>query len=128
MSLASDELFEVENVVYSKQPKKCKFTAAAVAPLRLKAKDERLQDICIFSQFPLKECERIGTLVYSETKKGALQWKYLCNGLSVVNNKVHVFDIEYLRLYLNMKSAEFVHCPLCKSGIYEEKKRTCGRI
>ncbi|ETO31850.1 hypothetical protein RFI_05267 [Reticulomyxa filosa] len=123
MALSTQEI-EVEYVIYPKDGKKSKFTAVAVSPLKLDAKDPRLQDICIFSQFPLKECERIGTLVYSETKKneGPLQWKYLCNGKTTDTKNVHLFDIEYLKPYLDLKSAEYAHCPLCKSGIYEEKK------
>ena len=65
-------------------------------------------------------------MVYSDTRNnGPLEWKYLCNHKKINDSHkgVHLFDFEYAKNWVNHKGAEFLHCPLCKEGITEEKEK-----
>ena len=126
---------DVQHVVYPKSKDNPKFSAVGVTAVEIDFKsDERWsKEICIFSQELLKDCEKVGTMVYSDTRNnGPLEWKFLCNHQKVKDAKnkksmslksMHVFDFEYAKNWVNHKGAEFLHCPLCKEGITEEKEK-----
>ena len=119
---------DVQHVVYPKS-KDCRFAAVGVSEIKdvdFKSDKKKVEEICIFSQEKLSDCEKIGTMVYSDTRgNNALEWKYLCNHKKITDSHkgVHLFDFEYVKGWVNHKGAEFLHCPLCKEGITEEKEK-----
>mmetsp|Transcript_40427 Transcript_40427/g.64822 ORF Transcript_40427/g.64822 Transcript_40427/m.64822 type:complete len:442 (-) Transcript_40427:191-1516(-) len=98
------------------------YDAIGVCEVFLEKDDERLTDKCAFSQYTLSECESIAALVYSMSAQSVSQgnkWQYLCDGDF---SKIHLFDTEYLKRWIDIKGCEFMHCPLCRTGVIEEKE------
>jgi len=113
-------------IIHNNDQKVSPFSAIGVlqqpCPPSLKNSD----DICIFSQERLCDCDTLGAIVFSKTWKGSLQWHFLCNSsakLSETNPKgVHLFDTNYLKEWLKQKGTEYITCPLCKEGSGAERK------
>lgn len=104
---------------------------SAIACLELNIPKDRLDDTCVFSQYQLKECEKVGAMVYSQNRSGPLKWKLLCD---INNNRntplddekleqVHLFDLDYLKGWVQSNGSEFIKCPLCGSGAGKKRKQ-----
>jgi len=113
-------------IMHNNNPKESPFSAIGVLPRSLPPSLKNSDDICIFSQEKLCECETLGAIVYSKTWKGSLQWSFLCNSrekLTEPNPKgVHLFDINYLKKWVQQKGTRYLTCPLCKEGTASERK------
>ena len=115
----------VLKVVYPKDKNKNnKYGAIGICEITLNKSDIRNNDKCAFSQFLLSECESISALIYSYKNIGnkdkGNNWQYLCDECDF--NKIHLFDSDYLKQWIELKGCEYIHCPLCKTGIIEEKE------
>lgn len=53
------------------------------------------------------------------SKQQGNQWRYLCD---TDFSKIHLFDAEYLKTWIEMKGCEFIHCPMCRSGAEEKEQ------
>jgi len=113
-------------IIHNNDPKVSPFSAIGVLPKIIPPSLINSDDICIFSQERLCDCDTLGAIVYSKTWKGSLEWHFLCNPsahLSEVNPKgVHLFDINYLKEWLKQKGTEYITCPLCKEGSGADRK------
>jgi len=113
-------------IIHNNDPKVSPFSAIGVLPKMIPPSLINSDDICIFSQERLCDCDTLGAIVYSKTWKGSLEWHFLCNPsahLSEVNPKgVHLFDINYLKEWLKQKGTEYITCPLCKEGSGADRK------
>jgi len=102
------------------------FSAVAVLPRNLPPALTNSDEICIFSQERLCDCEQLGAIVYSCTKKGSLKWQYVCNPKAKFSDQnpkgVHLFDTNYLKDWVARKGTKFIQCPLCKQGAEVVKK------
>jgi len=113
-------------IIHNNDPKISPFSAIGVFPQLCPPSLKNSEDICIFSQERLCDCETLGAIVYSKTWKGSLVWNFLCNSsakLSEVSPKrVHLFDINYLKEWVKQKGTEYITCPLCKEGAGTDRK------
>jgi len=113
-------------IIHNNDPQASPFSAIGVLPQLLAASLKSADDICIFSQERLCDCDRLGAIVYSKTWKGSLEWHFLCNSsakLSEVSPKgVHLFEVNYLKEWLKQKGTAYITCPLCKEGTGAERK------
>jgi len=113
-------------IIHNKNPKDSPFSAIAVISQLCPPSLMNSDDICIFSQERLCDCDALGAIVYSKTWKGSLEWHYLCNSsvkISEVNPKgVHIFDINYLKEWVKQKGPQYITCPLCKEGAATDRK------
>jgi len=113
-------------IIHNNDPKVSPFSAIGVLPQIIPTSLKNSDDICIFSQERLCDCDTLGAIVYSKTWKGSLEWHFLCNSsakLSEVSPKgVHLFDINYLKEWLKQKGTEYIICPLCKEGSGADRK------
>jgi len=109
----------VLHVVYPKDPKKSKYNAIGICKVVLDKKDPRNAEKCAFSQYALSECAVAAIICSSSSKKQGNKWRYLCDDDF---NKIHLFDAEYLKTWIEMKGCEFIQCPLCKSGAEEKEQ------
>eukprot|EP01083_Nonionella_stella_P087945 244853_1 len=117
---------EPQHIIYPKS-KKTKtshqgYDAIAVCEINLNKNDPRNNEKCAFSQFLLSECASISALIYSKNVHNTLgnNWQFLCDEDFT---KIHLFDTDYLKKWIEIKGCEYIHCPLCKTGITEEKER-----
>lgn len=120
MATATDSKIDdslVLKVIYPKNKyKNNKYCAIGICEIKLNKNDNRNSEKCAFSQYVLSECDSISALIYSDVKnkdKGN-NWKYLCDGDF---SKIHLFDSDYLKQWIELKGCEYIHCPLCKTGI-----------
>merc|ERR1712228_1056877 len=103
------------HIVYPKQKNsKTGYDAVGICRIILEKNDIRNSEKCAFSQFKLSECDSIGCIICSLSGNIGNKWEYLC--------KQHLFDANYLKKWIEIKGCEFIHCPLCKTGITEEKE------
>jgi len=113
-------------IIHNNDPKVSPFSAIGVLLQIIPPSLKNSDDICIFSQERLCDCDTLGAIVYSKTWKGSLEWHFLCNSsanLSEVSPKgVHLFDINYLKEWLKQKGTEYITCPLCKEGSGADRK------
>lgn len=113
-------------IIHNNDPKVSPFSAIGVLPQLSPPSLKNSEDICIFSQELLCDCDSLGAIVYSKTWKGSLDWHFLCNSsakLSEVSPKgVHLFDSNYLKEWLKQKGTEYITCPLCKEGSGTDRK------
>jgi len=113
-------------IIHNNDPKVSPFSAIGVLPQLSPPSLKSSEDICIFSQERLCDCDSLGAIVFSKTWKGSLVWHFLCNSsakLSEVRPKgVHLFDINYLKEWLKQKGTEYITCPLCKEGSGTDRK------
>jgi len=113
-------------IIHNNDPKLSPFSAIGVLPQLSPPSLKKSEDICIFSQERLCDCDTLGAIVYSKTWKGSLEWHFLCNSsakLSEVSPKgVHLFDTNYLKEWLKQKGTEYITCPLCKEGSGTDRK------
>jgi len=113
-------------IIHNNDPKVSPFSAIGVLPQITPPSLKNAEEICIFSQERLCDCDSLGAIVYSKTWKGSLDWHFLCNSsakLSEVSPKgVHLFDINYLKEWLKQKGTEYITCPLCKEGSGTDRK------
>jgi len=113
-------------IMHNNDPKESPFSAIGVLPKALPPALRNSDDICIFSQERLCDCENLGAIVYSKTWKGSLNWSFLCNSrakLTEPNPKgVHLFDINYLKKWVQQKGTRYLTCPLCKEGTDSDQK------
>ena len=120
MAKAFDSKIEDKNVlkvVYPKNKyKENKYCAIGICRIILDKSDNRNSEKCAFSQYTLSNCDSISALIYSDvkTKDSGNNWKYLCDGDF---SKIHLFDSDYLKQWIDLKGCEYIHCPLCKTGI-----------
>jgi len=67
----------------------------------------------------------VGAIVVSSTRQGQLEWCYLCNPRLPLDdrdlNNVHLFDVDYLTQWVKREGAEYIKCPLCRSGSKQKK-------
>jgi len=113
-------------IIHNNDPKVSPFSAIGVLTQLSPPSLKDSEDICIFSQERLCDCDSLGAIVYSKTWKGSLEWHFLCNAsakLSEVSPKgVHLFDSNYLKEWLRQKGTEYITCPLCKEGSGTDRK------
>merc|ERR1719242_626570 len=114
---------QILSVIYPTDPKHSIFNAIGICKVELPPNDPRLKEKCAFSQYPLSECAVSAIAVAVKSSNGSKQqgnqWKYLCDSDF---SKVHLFDAEYLKTWMQMKGCEFIQCPLCKSGSDEKEQ------
>merc|ERR550525_1152598 len=75
---SSDAIFPV-GIVHCEDQKESQFSAIGVLQTKLPSSLKDSEDICIFSQERLCDCEQLGIIVFSKTLNGSLQWHPLCN-------------------------------------------------
>jgi len=121
----SNRVFPV-GIVHNDDEKESPFSAIGVLPRKLPPLLKDSDEICIFSQERLCDCETLGVIVYSKTWKGSLEWRFLCNPsakLSDENPKgVHMFEMNYLKDWVKRKGTRYLTCPLCKEGAETDRK------
>jgi len=121
----SNRVFPV-GIVHNDDEKESPFSAIGVLPRKLPPQLKDSDEICIFSQERLCDCETLGVIVYSKTWKGSLEWRFLCNPsakLSDDNPKgVHMFEMNYLKDWVKRKGTRYLTCPLCKEGAETDRK------
>jgi len=113
-------------IVHNNDEKESPFSAIGVLPIQLPPMLKESDEICIFSQERLCDCETLGAIVYSKTWKGSLDWRFLCNSKANLSDKnpkgVHIFEINYLKDWVKRKGTRYLTCPLCKEGAENDRK------
>lgn len=108
----------VKGIVYADRSKNSEYVAAGVKTVNLPA-NRPADEFCIFSQERLTDCT-VGAIVVSSTRHGQLEWCYLCNPTIPLDDRelsgVHLFDVDYLTQWVKREGAEYIKCPLCRTG------------
>jgi len=112
---------DVLHVVYPKDPAKSLYNAVGICKINLEENDPRNAEKCAFSQYDLSECAVAAIICSKSSKKQGNQWRFLCSG-DTDDSKIHLFDAEYLKTWIEMKGCEFIHCPMCRSGAEEKEQ------